>query len=113
MPSDYLKQTPPVLRDFLSYHLNIKMHSAKTVEEYFLDLRMFFRFLKLQDDSSLQDVPFDEISILDCDLDFVRRIGVSDILAFMTFLSQQRPNAEQGLSAKSKSRKQEIGIAHV
>ena len=40
-------ECPQVLRDFLSYHESIKGQSRRTVEEYHLDLRMFFRFLTL------------------------------------------------------------------
>ena len=40
--NDYRLESPPILRDFLSYHETIKAHSQKTVDEYFLDLRNFF-----------------------------------------------------------------------
>ena len=113
MPSDYLRLAPPILRDFLSYHQNIKMHSEKTVEEYFLDIRMFFRFMKLQRNPDLlTSTAFDEIDIMDIDLTFIKLISVSDILSFMTFLSQKRygttrhGNKNNGLAAKSKARKQ-------
>ena len=38
---------PGVVRDFLSYHENIKAQSPRTIAEYHLDLRMFLRFVKL------------------------------------------------------------------
>ena len=44
---DYRTEAPPILRDFLVYHETIQGHSRATVDEYFLDLRSFFRFLKL------------------------------------------------------------------
>ena len=44
---DYRSDAPKILRDFLIYHETIKGHSQNTVDEYFLDLRTFFRFLKL------------------------------------------------------------------
>lgn len=111
MPSDYLRLAPPLLRDFLSYHQNIKMHSAKTVEEYFLDLRMFFRYLKLQHNPDLDSLNFDELDILDVDFQFIKSISSSDILSYMTFLSQKRSGldrpglSDDGLAPKSKARK--------
>ena len=39
---------PQVLRDFLTYHETICGHSKATVDQYYLDLRMFLRFLKLE-----------------------------------------------------------------
>ena len=52
--NDYRTEAPPILRDFLSYHETIKAHSRKTVDEYFLDLRNFFRYLKQTRDPSLR-----------------------------------------------------------
>lgn len=106
MAIDYQRMAPPILCDFLSYHENIKMHSAKTVEEYFFDLRMFFRYLKKQRNSELRDSSLDEITILDVDLAFVKSVTVSDILGYMTFLSHKKNGMQTGLNAKSKARKQ-------
>ena len=36
---------PQVLREFLIYHENIKGQSPLTISEYYLDLRMFLRFI--------------------------------------------------------------------
>lgn len=38
---------PQLLREFLSYHETIKGQSAQTIKEYYLDLRMFLRFMVL------------------------------------------------------------------
>lgn len=85
--ADYWLEAPPILQEFLNYHESILSHSAKTVDEYFLDLRAFFRYLKLRRDPSLADVPFHEISILDVDLAFVSKTQLSEIYGFLTFLT--------------------------
>ncbi|MFR6424623.1 MAG: hypothetical protein ACLUNO_02845 [Oscillospiraceae bacterium] len=36
---------PQVLRDFLTYHETICGHSKATVDQHYLDLRMFLRWL--------------------------------------------------------------------
>ena len=43
---DYRTDSPRILIDFLSYHETIKAHSQKTVDEYYLDLRNFLRYMK-------------------------------------------------------------------
>lgn len=110
MAADYQLEAFPLLRDFLAYHETIQVHSAKTVEEYFLDLRMFFRYLKLDRNPELREVSFDEINIKDIDLAFIKSITLSDILGYMAFLSKNRAGYAsgqlQGLAAKSKARKQ-------
>lgn len=85
--ADYWLEAPPILQEFLNYHESILSHSAKTVDEYFLDLRAFFRYLKLRRDPGLADVPFQEVSILDVDLAFVAKTQLSEIYGFLTFLT--------------------------
>ncbi len=109
--TDYLTQAPKILRDFLSYHENIKAHSKRTVDEYFLDLRNFFRYIKQVRDPSLRDKPFSEIDILDVDLAFVSSITLTDIYGYMTYLSRDRiqnqnsRHSDYGLNAASRARK--------
>jgi len=97
---DYRLEAPPLLRDFLVYHETIQGHSRRTVDEYFLDLRGFFRFLKLDKHMAAQDVPMDSISIDDVDLAFVKDVTLTDIYSYMNFLSRDR-----GLNAASRARK--------
>lgn len=100
--ADFWLEAPPVLREFLNYHESILSHSAKTVDEYFLDLRAFFRYLKLRRDPSVAETPFQEISILDVDLDFVARTDLSEIYGFLTFLTggAQAGRAESSTRAR-------------
>ena len=93
--ASYKDDAPQILRDFLSYHETIKAHSQKTVDEYFLDLRNFFRYMKQIRDPSLRDTPWEEISILDVDADFVRSITLTDIYGYLPYLSRDR--AQDGL----------------
>ena len=109
--TNYRTEAPEILRDFLAYHETIKAHSTRTVDEYYLDLRNFFRYLKRVRDPSLQDKKLDEISIQDVDLDFVKKVTLTDIYDYMTYLSRDRVrnsnsrDAEYGLNAASRARK--------
>ena len=44
---DYRDDCPEILKGFLTYHETIKAHSKATVDEYYLDMHNFFRFLKM------------------------------------------------------------------
>ena len=109
--NSYQDEAPQVLRDFLAYHETIKAHSRKTVDEYFLDLRNFFRYMKQSRNRALQDTPWDEISILDVDVPFIRSITLTDIYGYLTYLSRdraQQPNSSRtgyGLTAATRARK--------
>ena len=108
---DYRTEAPPILRDFLVYHETIQGHSRQTVDEYFLDLRNFFRFLKLDKGRVDRNMPLDQISIDDVDLDLVGTVTLSDVYAYMNYLSRDRvvhpnsPDAHHGLSASARARK--------
>ena len=109
--NDYRTEAPQILRDFLSYHETVKGHSKLTVDEYFLDLRNFFRYLKQIRDPALAELPLDEISILDVDLAFVSTVTLTDIYGYMTYLSRDRvlhqnsSRSDYGLNAASRARK--------
>lgn len=97
---DYRSQAPGVLRDFLTYHETIQGHSKKTVDEYFLDLRTFFRFLKLEKNIVPRSTEFDQIPIDDITIDFVAAVSLTDVYSFMNFLSRDR-----NLGAPARARK--------
>lgn len=108
---DYRTDAPPILRDFLTYHEAIQGHSKKTVDEYFLDLRNFFRYIKIEKGLAPRTAELDEIDINDVDLEFVRSVTLSDVYSYMNYLSRdraKRPNSENtdyGLLATSRARK--------
>ena len=97
---------PQILRDFLTYHENIKGQSQLTIQEYYLDLRMFLRFIKLMRNDMPMHTPFEEIDILDIDINFLKEISSSDVLEFLSYLAHDRANSDlTGLAASSRSRK--------
>ena len=109
--TDYRTDAPPILRDFLVYHETIQGHSRRTVDEYFLDLRNFFRFLKLDKGRVARNTPLDQISIDDVDLDLVGSVTLSDVYSYMNYLSRDRvvhpnsPDQRHGLAASARARK--------
>lgn len=108
---DYRTDAPAILRDFLTYHEAIQGHSKKTVDEYFLDLRNFFRYIKMEKGLAPRTAELDEIDISDVDLELVRSVTLSDVYSYMNYLSRdraKRPNSEHtdyGLLATSRARK--------
>ena len=65
---DYRTDSPRVLRDFLVYHETIRGHSKNTVNEYYLDIRNFLRFIKITRDLVPRDTELDDINIMDVDM---------------------------------------------
>ena len=103
-------ECPQILRDFLSYHETIKGQSKRTVSEYYLDLRMFLRFMKLIKNEMPYNTPLDDIPIRDVDAAFLRSITATDVFDFLSYLANDRVNPESktgvsGVSATARARK--------
>ena len=108
---DYRTEAPEVIKGFLIYHETIKGHSPKTVEEYYLDLRTFFRYMKISRGLVPRDTELEYISINDIDIGFVKSITVSDAYEYLAFLSRDRVknqrsrDTEYGTTASTRARK--------
>lgn len=102
---------PTLLRDFLVYHETIKGQSPKTIQEYYLDLRMFLRFMKLMRNDMPIHTRLDDISIKDVDISFIRSITTSDVFDFLSYLANDRtanPDSrypDYGISPAARARK--------
>lgn len=91
--SDEYKLFPPIIKDYASYQYSIKGNSEKTVCEYLLDIRTFFRFIKAKNSSvDYTREEFLKISIADITLDDVRAISESDVIEFLKFSGYEREN---------------------
>lgn len=103
--------SPQILRDFLAYHETIKGQSSKTISEYYLDLRMFLRFVKLMRSDMPIHTVLDDINIKDVDIKFIREITTSEIFDFLSYLANDRnprpdsPAPDYGISATARARK--------
>ncbi len=84
---------PLILEDYLNYMETIKGASPNTTKEYFFDLRTFFRFLKRRYKLVDKDTPFEEIDISDVDIDFIKKIGIQDLHAFISYADKERHNS--------------------
>ena len=102
---------PLILRDFLVYHETIKGQSPRTISEYYLDLRMFLRFVKLMRNDMPVHTNLEDIDIKGVDIEFIRQITTSDIFDFLSYLANDRtqnpnsPAPDYGISATARARK--------
>ena len=96
-----LQTLPPLVREFASYKSAIQNASEKTISEYLLDLRTFFRFLLARDQRISPDSEkFEQIDIRGVDLEYIKNITQEDIYEFLMYTDSVRGNM-----AAAKSRK--------
>lgn len=92
MKHEILLSCPPIIRDFLTYNETIKGKSSKSVDEYYLDLQTFFRYLLLIRGKVNKNTNFDEIDISIVDAELISTVTISDLYAFIVFCKDERGN---------------------
>ena len=95
---------PQSVRNFLSYLLNIKGKSEKTINEYYYDLRTFFRFMKYKKNL----IPIEKFDVTDCSdiqIEFIRDITIDDLYEYLMFANNKRNNKADTRSRKVSSLK--------
>lgn len=96
-----MSELPALVREFASYKLSIQQCSPKTVEEYCLDLRTFFRYIIAERQGIHTDSEaFEKIDCSSIDISLIGAITRSDIYEFFLYVDSVRGN-----KAASKARK--------
>lgn len=96
--SDEYKSFPPVLKEYASHMHVIKGNSEKTICEYLLDLRTFFRYMKMMKSGEQKNgADFEKIDISDLTIEDIKNVRSSDIIEFLIYTRMQREN---GTSAR-------------
>lgn len=96
----YDPMLPEYLNNFLNYLSTIKGKSENTIDAYKCDLTMFFRFLKLYKNCVQADIEFEKIPIDDISKIFIKRINLSDLYAFISFVENYRNNGNYARARK-------------
>ena len=84
------QDTPDILKKFLVYTETVRGKADSTTDEYYLDIRMFMRFLKKHRGLVDSDCDFDSIDISDVDVALIKTVTLPDLYDFSFFLSRER-----------------------
>ncbi len=93
-----------IVQEFASYKLGIQGCSAKTVDQYLLDLRTFFRFLLAKEYGiDPESDEFSEIDIRTMDLKRISAITTAQIYDFLMYTGNTRANQSAAKARKLSS----------
>lgn len=92
MKHEILLSAPPVVRNFLMYNETVKGKSSKSIDEYYLDLQTFLRYLLLSRGLVSSVIEFDKIDISKVDIDLLKTVTLSDLYAFIVYCKNERGN---------------------
>lgn len=93
-------ECPYFLNDFFTYQRVVLLKSEKTIEAYYIDLRVFLRYLKVKKGVVPKDTPFKNIDISDIPIEYIKSLTKLDILQYLNYVAAERNN-----SAKTRHRK--------
>lgn len=79
-------KNPDFVNSFLDYSITILNKSPNSIKEYNYDLMMFFRFIKIHFNLCKED-EFENIEIKDFSIDYLKKIELEDIHAFVSYLA--------------------------
>ena len=91
---------PVYLQEYLNYIETIKMRSPLTIKNYYSDIKLFLRFLKVNAGIAETD-EFEKIRIEDVPENLVRSVTLNDILAFLSYTSSERDNHSKARARKA------------
>jgi site-specific recombinase XerD len=100
MDKRYYDEASQTVRSFLVYMETIKGKSPRTVNEYAIDLRTFFRFIKKRRGLCGETTDFEDIAVNDVDEALIASVTLEDIYEYLLYITNERHN-----NASTRSRK--------
>ena len=89
-------ELPKLVRDFIAYKRTVQGRAQKTMDEYALDLRTFFRYLIIKrsgaDPRELTDEEFSGVDITGVDISFINSVTSQEIYDFLYYTLNSRSN---------------------
>lgn len=95
---------PEYARNYLFYLLNVRNLSDKTVYEYYLDLRTFFRYVVQLKNITNED-NFDLIDASKCPSKIIENLSLNDLYTYLNFVREGRENGIRARMRKISSLK--------
>lgn len=90
-----MKDCPPYLKEYIFYLRIIRNRSEKTIESYYIDLRLFLRYIKeniisAENSDIIADVPFSAVA----------GITLADVYEYLNFSAEERGNNDKTRARK-------------
>ena len=92
MTREELFLMPQLVHEFANYMHTINDKSQGTIDEYLLDLRTFFKFMKVVFNEAEYSAEhgIKNIDIKDIDIEFIKKIKITDVYEYFDYLSTER-----------------------
>ena len=94
---------PEFLNDYILYLSMSKSLSPRTVEEYYLDIRLFLQYILMMKDKQyvkLDETDMQKISIVDFPVSLLDTIKLQDLYEFLYYVTESRDNHDRARGRK-------------
>jgi len=94
---------PDFLNDYILYLSMSKSLSPRTVEEYYLDIRLFLQYILMMKDKqylTLDETDMQKISIVDFPVSMLDTIKLQDLYEFLYYVTESRENHDRARGRK-------------
>lgn len=107
MNNNYYDDAPQSIKDFIYYEQIVKGRSELTVKNYYMDIRMFFRYYKVSRGRAFNDIQeFSKISISDITDDDIRSVDLQMAQEFLIYMKNKKNNDRKARYRKAVSLRQ-------
>lgn len=114
MKKAYYEDCPDYLEDYLTYMQLVKGRGDRTVEAYYIDLRTFLRYLRIDhNEVDTNKTPFEEITIAQVPFEYVRKLRLIDAYDYLKWLAEDRANSLKTRARKTSALKQFYSYLHL
>lgn len=103
-------ECPDFLNDYIFYLRIVRGRAETTVNEYFINIRLFLRYI-LKNKQNL-DQPLESISIKDFPVSLLKEITLRDIYDYEYFLAEERQNKAAARARKTAALKSLFNFLH-
>lgn len=94
----------PLLREYYNHKLSVEFRSVRTVEEYMLDLRVFFKFIiASRRGDEVQGEEFDKIPLNCVDVEFAKSVKRHEVYDYLSYISTVRGDSQRTSARKLSS----------
>lgn len=96
----YDDDLPVILKEFLGYMATVKAKSPNTIRGYMFDLKLFLKFIKAQK-LKIKTDHIEDINISDFSDDMLCSIRLSDLYAYINYITIKRDNSPYARARKT------------
>ncbi len=107
------KECPDFLIEYIMHISVTKGLSKRTVQEYYFDIRLFLKYLRMMKDPACDNInDLNEISIKDMHADLLSEVRLQTLYEFLYYIKEERDNQSRSRGRKTSSLKSFFGFIH-